>query len=306
MILAGVKSITLHDRAEVRGGGPLHHAAQQANPLLGGMQSKQAGDTPPHLPATTPQVALRDLGSQFYLSEADVGRNRAEACRCAPPRRPCSCSPPRSARLAPASLGSYAAAAGRPRLHALSLRHSRASPPQRPAVPALPAACSEALQELNSSVPVLASAADLTDDLLSQFQVGGGCGRACVRLFLACAVLTSAADLWSIAEPGPPMVRTACCQRTSSPPAPHTSPPPQAQVVVATDTSLAECIRIDDFCHANGIAFIKVRCVGAGAGGTGRQCNNKEQRTQLQLESSSPWQQLPRHAGAACPAHSNT
>ncbi len=42
VILAGVKSITLHDRAE---------------------------------------VALRDLGAQFYLSEADVGRNRAEACR---------------------------------------------------------------------------------------------------------------------------------------------------------------------------------------------------------------------------------
>ena len=31
------------------------------------------------------------------------------------------------------------------------------------------------------------------------------------------------------------------------------------QVVVATDTSLAESIRIDEFCHANGIAFIKVR-----------------------------------------------
>lgn len=44
VILAGVKSITLHDRAE---------------------------------------VALRDLAAQFYLSEGDVGRNRAEACRCA-------------------------------------------------------------------------------------------------------------------------------------------------------------------------------------------------------------------------------
>ena len=42
VILAGVKSITLHDRAE---------------------------------------VALRDLGAQFYLTEGDVGRNRAEACR---------------------------------------------------------------------------------------------------------------------------------------------------------------------------------------------------------------------------------
>lgn len=43
MILAGVKSLTLHDTSE---------------------------------------VTLRDLGAQFYLSEADIGRNRAEACRC--------------------------------------------------------------------------------------------------------------------------------------------------------------------------------------------------------------------------------
>jgi ubiquitin-activating enzyme E1 len=42
VILAGLKSITIHD---------------------------------------TDQVSLRDLGSQFYLSESDVGRNRAEACR---------------------------------------------------------------------------------------------------------------------------------------------------------------------------------------------------------------------------------
>ena len=26
------------------------------------------------------KVALADLGAQFYLSEADVGKNRAEAC----------------------------------------------------------------------------------------------------------------------------------------------------------------------------------------------------------------------------------
>ncbi|KAL4450533.1 hypothetical protein ABPG77_000889, partial [Micractinium sp. CCAP 211/92] len=98
VILAGVKSITLHDRAE---------------------------------------VALRDLAAQFYLSEADVGRNRAEACR-------------------------------------------------------------EAVQELNTSVPVAASAAELDDAFLGQFQV-----------------------------------------------------------VVLTETPLAESIRIDEFCHANGIAFIK-------------------------------------------------
>jgi ubiquitin-activating enzyme E1 len=42
VILAGVKSVTIHDKAE---------------------------------------VALRDLGAQFYLSEADIGKNRAEACR---------------------------------------------------------------------------------------------------------------------------------------------------------------------------------------------------------------------------------
>lgn len=71
VILAGLKSITLHDRADV-----------------------------------TP----RDLGSQFYLSDADIGRNRAEACR-------------------------------------------------------------DQLQELNTAVPVMASAADLTDAFLSSYQV---------------------------------------------------------------------------------------------------------------------------------------
>lgn len=42
VILAGVKSVTLWDRAD---------------------------------------VTARDLGSQFYLSEADIGKNRADACR---------------------------------------------------------------------------------------------------------------------------------------------------------------------------------------------------------------------------------
>jgi ubiquitin-activating enzyme E1 len=42
VILAGVKSVTVHDRAE---------------------------------------VSLRYLGAQFYLEESDVGRNRAEACK---------------------------------------------------------------------------------------------------------------------------------------------------------------------------------------------------------------------------------
>ena len=42
IILAGVKAVTLHDQGTVQ---------------------------------------LRDLAAQFYLQEADVGRNRAEACR---------------------------------------------------------------------------------------------------------------------------------------------------------------------------------------------------------------------------------
>ena len=71
VILAGVKSVTVHDTAEAQ---------------------------------------LRDLAAQFYLSKADVGRNRAEACR-------------------------------------------------------------ERLQELNTAVNVTASAAELTQDFLSQFQV---------------------------------------------------------------------------------------------------------------------------------------
>jgi molybdopterin/thiamine biosynthesis adenylyltransferase len=44
VILAGVKSITLWDRKEVQ---------------------------------------LKDLAAQFYLTQADIGKNRAEACRCA-------------------------------------------------------------------------------------------------------------------------------------------------------------------------------------------------------------------------------
>lgn len=38
---------------------------------------------------------------------------------------------------------------------------------------------------------------------------------------------------------------------------------------MATDTPLAESIRIDEFCHANGIAFIKVGQLGAGPGMAG-------------------------------------
>lgn len=71
VILAGLKSVTLHDRAE---------------------------------------VSLRDLGAQFYLSESDIGRNRAEACR-------------------------------------------------------------DVLQELNTAVPITASAVELTAEFLSGFQV---------------------------------------------------------------------------------------------------------------------------------------
>lgn len=62
VVLAGVKSLTLHDRAE---------------------------------------VALRDLGAQFYLTPADVGRNRAEACRWA------GDAPAAAARLLPHKTGCW-------------------------------------------------------------------------------------------------------------------------------------------------------------------------------------------------------
>ena len=71
VILAGVKSVTLHD---------------------------------------TEDVKIQDLSAQFYLTKADVGKNRAEACR-------------------------------------------------------------EKLQELNTAVAVSASSAELTEDLLSKYQV---------------------------------------------------------------------------------------------------------------------------------------
>ncbi len=71
LILAGVRAVTVHDKKHVE---------------------------------------KRDLSAQFYLTEEDVGKNRAEACR-------------------------------------------------------------EKLQELNASVAVTASSADLTDAFLRQFQV---------------------------------------------------------------------------------------------------------------------------------------
>ncbi|KAK9812866.1 hypothetical protein WJX72_004885 [[Myrmecia] bisecta] len=103
VILAGVKSVTLHDKADVE---------------------------------------LRDLSAQFYLSAEDVGRNRAESCK-------------------------------------------------------------DQLQELNTAVVVSASAADLTQDFLSQFQV-----------------------------------------------------------VVLTNTPLADAICIDEFCHKSGIGFIRADVFG--------------------------------------------
>jgi hypothetical protein len=169
-VLAGVKSLTLHDRAE---------------------------------------VALRDLGAQFYLTPADVGRNRAEACRWGRGRRrlpagslalppSCPCLPAcraacvhvasaavairsahiaecmhrgmRSGPLDPLCSARQLAAAGTPsHLHRVPL--SPLCPPPRPR--SNPASlCREAVQELNTSVPVAASAAELDDAFLSQFQVG--------------------------------------------------------------------------------------------------------------------------------------
>ena len=40
---------------------------------------------------------------------------------------------------------------------------------------------------------------------------------------------------------------------------------PSVQVVVATETSLAGSVRVDEFCHANSIAFIKVGGRAAGS-----------------------------------------
>eukprot|EP00197_Chlamydomonas_leiostraca_P014632 CAMPEP_0202866272 /NCGR_PEP_ID=MMETSP1391-20130828/7292_1 /ASSEMBLY_ACC=CAM_ASM_000867 /TAXON_ID=1034604 /ORGANISM="Chlamydomonas leiostraca, Strain SAG 11-49" /LENGTH=1026 /DNA_ID=CAMNT_0049546205 /DNA_START=133 /DNA_END=3213 /DNA_ORIENTATION=+ len=103
VILAGVRAVTVHDKKATK---------------------------------------LSDLGSQFYLTEEDVGKNRAEACK-------------------------------------------------------------DKLQELNTAVAVNASAADLDEAFLKQFQV-----------------------------------------------------------VVLTDSSLEEAKRVDAYCHANGIAFIRAQARG--------------------------------------------
>lgn len=93
------------------------------NIILAGMRSVTIHDK---------QVAKKtDLSAQFYLTEEDVGKNRAEACK-------------------------------------------------------------DKLQELNTSVQVLASAADLTDAFLTQFQVflcdPCQCWPACVSLCLCLSI----------------------------------------------------------------------------------------------------------------------
>lgn len=136
-------------------------------------------------------------------------------------------------------------------------------------VPALPAHHREAVQELNTSVPVAASSADLADDFLAQFQV-------CFCLTNLCACGCEGCAWWSsMARSGrwwwqrnaaymprvPLLARYCrCCSMLAA--TPYRT---FWQVVVATDTTLAESIRIDEFCHANGIAFIKVRCRSAAA-----------------------------------------
>lgn len=122
-------------------------------------------------------MALRDLAAQFYLTEADVGRNRAEACRWAAAQAgrfmllelDCTRRPVPSRRKDPNSL-----------LSALTLRALHALP--TPTLPIHAHRCREAVQELNTSVPVAASTAELDDAFLGQFQVCKGKGLAPGRL----------------------------------------------------------------------------------------------------------------------------
>lgn len=92
------------------------------------------------------------------------------------------------------------------------------------------------LQELNTSVPVTASTADLTDDFLAQFQVrgyaelGGGTGRVEYIGYIG-------PD-----RSGTKQVRLPCVC---------------VQVVVLVQAPLAEALRVDEVCHKAGIAFIK-------------------------------------------------
>jgi ubiquitin-activating enzyme E1 len=114
----------------------------------------------------TASVTLRDLGAQFYLTESDIGSNRAEACK-------------------------------------------------------------NKLQELNNAVKVSAATGPLTDEFLSEFHVR--------------------------AAPWPGLLLLVVLI--------HVQP---VQVVVATDCTLAEALRIDEFCNAQSpaIAFIKAETRG--------------------------------------------
>ena len=234
VILAGVKSITLHDRAEVRGRG----AGARCVPRLwlhpGGALARPLHSSPP------------------------IARRRRPP-GCAARRWPCATWAP-SSTWRRATWGATA-----PRPAATQCRSSTPACRWRPAPPTSPTTSWRS----SRCVGVGAGVA----------WWGWGRGRRVdagpLPAAYACSVCVCASAACGAAGSGAGLPAPAAPLPTPAPPCPallcpalHPRPRP-AQVVVATETSLAESIRVDDFCHAQGIAFIKASACREGGGAWG-------------------------------------
>ena len=146
------------------------------------------------------KVKSTDLASQFYFSEQDLGKNRADACR-------------------------------------------------------------DSLQELNAAVSVSSSQEDLSKSFLGKFEVTLLLVLQCHLIAAMCKHLSIAGSLvtvlvwWNITI----MMHTHFHDGSSSEcimSLPPSSPDAFLQVVVMTDSPLAEAKRVNDICHQNNTAFI--------------------------------------------------
>lgn len=125
------------------------------------MCTAPARPLPPRPSLLSLQVTLRDLASQFYLSEGDVGKNRAEACRwvplpavagClhgAPQGRPISAQLPLLWRLGGQCMPCAAVVASKRMLRASACEADALESAAEPSS-TLTAGCWEAVQELSA------------------------------------------------------------------------------------------------------------------------------------------------------------
>lgn len=217
------------------------------NVILAGVKSVKLQDTN--------AVSLRDLGAQFYLQESSVGKNRAEACRWGPafggclgprPGLPWPCGGP-GARAACDPGGRSCRSCDRgPRSPALCTqgcaagaqhggqRHGHERAADGGATVRLPGTCHGV-----------------------EGKRGGGRDRAG---FLDWGERGRGEEgTWETAAVGVTGHAVGAPCLTDPRPLENLSPARRVQVVVVVDLPLEEAIRVDEFCHAQGIAFIRVR-----------------------------------------------